>query len=90
MSNEHKPISDYSWIGSLPDWSNLVPNDVLKIFGYVTVQSLSSAVSRGLFPKPDVVIKITGKKGRPRIFWTVATIKKEIKRRKILESKKCI
>lgn len=87
MSNEHKPINDYSWIGSLPNWSKLAYRDVLKIFGYVSVNALSAAVTRGLFPKPDFQIKLQNKRGRPRVFWAVSTIKKEIKRRKLLETK---
>jgi len=85
MSKEHNKISDYSWLNSLPDWSNLKVNDLLKIFGYNSQQSLSCAVSRGIFPKPDLEIKIQNKKGKPRVFWTVKTIKKEIARRKKLE-----
>lgn len=85
MTKEHNKICNYSWLNDLPDWANLKTNDLLKIFGYSSQQSLSCAVSRGIFPKPDIEIKVPNKKGMPRVFWTVATIKKEIVRRKNLE-----
>ena len=56
--------------------------EVAAIFGYKNAGSLHSAVSDGLFPKPDVVIvKMNGmnKKGH----WTLTLINRELKKRKL-------
>ena len=81
MSKEHNPIQDYSWLNSLPDNANLVAKDLTKIFGYASLQSIFSAISKGVFPEPDTKLIVGYHRKKPRVFWTVKTIKNEIKRR---------
>ena len=83
MTTAHNKIEDYSWLNNLPNWSLLSAKDVNKIFGYKLRTSIATAVHRNIFPKPDKHIPLP--KGKTRAFWTVATIKKEIVRRKTME-----
>lgn len=83
MSNIHNKIQDYSWLDNLPNWALLSAKDVNKIFGYKLRTSIATASFRNIFPKPDKHIPLP--KGKARAFWTVATIKKEIIRRKTME-----
>ena len=83
MTTAHNKIEDYSWLNNLPNWSLLSAKDVNKIFGYKLRTSIATAAHRNIFPKPDKHIPLP--KGKARAFWTVATIKKEIVRRKTME-----
>ena len=83
MSREHNKINDYSWLNNLPEWSLLATKDINKIFGYKLKDSIITATHRNIFPEPDK--RIPSSKGKARVFWTVATIKKEIIRRKTME-----
>lgn len=89
--NNYHQIQPHSWLNELPNWAFLTSKDLLSIFDFKTVKSVHAAIEDKIFPEPDKKTIISGIR-KPTFYWTVKTIKKEIKRReKILsERKKCI
>lgn len=49
-----------------------------QYFGSST--SFSNAVQRGNFPKPDLVVKSSGPRGK-KLYWKISTLEKELKRK---------
>ena len=70
-----KQLGSYKWIYDLPNWSLLDAKDLSGIFNYKHSKVVVSAVDKGVLPQAD---KKTLGNGKYKLFWTVATIKKEI------------
>ena len=70
-----KQLGSYKWIYDLQNWSLLDAKDLAGIFNYKHAKAVVSSVDKGVLPKAD---KKTLSNGKSKLFWTVATIKKEI------------
>jgi hypothetical protein len=70
-----KQLGSYKWIYDLPNWSLLDAKDLAGIFNYKHSKAVVSSVDKGVLPKAD---KKTLGNRKHKLFWTVATIKKEI------------
>ncbi len=83
MMTKYNNAVNYEWLNNLKNWTLLSTKDVRDLFNYKNVSSVNTAILRNQFPKPKKIIISNGKQ---RNYWTVDTIREEIKRRKGLNN----
>jgi len=69
-----KHADEPTWFNDLPPSSLLSTKELAALFQFKSSGAISNAVTKNNFPQPD-------KKLRGRLYWSVNTVKKEIKRR---------
>ena len=81
MSYYFVPKEIPTWLMTINDKSAIGTKDIMELFGFSSVESVSSAACHGSFPKPDLIRNLSCSKNKSRLMWRKSTILAEIKRR---------
>ncbi len=75
-----------AWFSNLPENYILNSNEISSLFGYSSVQAFNVAVTKGSFPKADVLnakLPTTYSRNKSYYGWNKATVLAEIQKRNL-------